>query len=117
MNEDIFLEPNVTITPGCIDVSSVVKVYENDQVQLWTIDARTKYYEVFYTSCDKNGLEIALTTNEDTLKANEDLEDPTIVEILFDPPTSWYLFTYSSFARYSISVCLYKEHQIEEMET
>ena len=102
---------NVTVIPGCVKVVSVARLYANEQVQLWSIDASTKYYQLQCSGFDDNAISVYLGANENTIKTDEDhLEEDTIVKFVFDNE-HWYLFSCNSFARYELRLCFYRFNQ------
>ena len=115
---DIHLEPGVILTPGSIKIASVVKVYENERVQLWTIDGHSKYYEVVLVgrSIGHDRYDVELGMNFRTLKFDQNLTEQCTV-ISFPVESDWDLWLIQSSARYSINLVFYRHQPIHDIGT
>lgn len=103
------LPDNITVVPGCIKVVSVDQLYGNDRVQIWTIDASTKYYQLDHTSYFDNDVAVILSATENTIKMDEDhLGAETSVVFHFYNDENWQLFSCNTSARYELRLCFYR---------
>ena len=117
--DDLYLEPGVFISPGSIKLSSVYCHHSDSNVQLWTIDASSKYYQVErYGFVEDEFFELLLTPQVGyTLNFDQNYPGQGTQILLPLSSEKWTFWCSDIYARYTINLAFYRRSDSLSIET
>jgi hypothetical protein len=100
-------QPHVRITHGQVQINDGYECHliSHADVHVWQFDLRTKYANVLYTSCGDGFVEVTLTADENTLRADGPSDVLTAIRIENLGRGDWTVL--ATVARYTATVVVY----------